>query len=172
MHLQHGHEVAWLHAYVPELSCAALGFGCHVQTCQLRLCKALAAFYKLSNNLTDPWDNEMGWELTTSTPCERLVAGSPRQAVYCSWYGITCCTPEKLAQRHCSAVNSIVALELPINNINCSLDHPQLLPSMTTLHDCGMRIMNLEANNMIGALSDGWGALDKLIVFNIGKSPA
>lgn len=97
------------------------------------------------------------------------MAGSPRQAVYCSWYGVTCCTPQSMADRRCSAVNSVTALDLPINNLNVSLSNPVLLPSLKILHDCGMRVLNFEANNLIGGFSDEWGDLDKLTVFNFGK---
>jgi hypothetical protein len=143
-----------------------------MQACQLRLCTALADFYKTTNNHTDPWDNESGWELTSSTPCQRLVAGSPRQAVYCSWYGVECCTPQGMADRSCSAVNTITALELSINNLNASVEDPALLRSLKTLHDCGMRVLNLEANNLIGAIPDAWGSLNKLLVFNLGEQAA
>jgi hypothetical protein len=141
-----------------------------LQACQLRLCKALANFYRVSNNVSDPWDNELGWELTSTQSCERLVAASPRQAVYCSWYGVTCCTPQSMADRRCSAVNTVTALDLPINNLNVSLSNPVLLPSLKTIHGCGMRVLNLEANNLIGGFSDEWGDLDKLTVFNFGKT--
>lgn len=143
-----------------------------MQACQLRLCNALADFYKTTNNLTDPWDNEFGWELTTTTPCQRLVAGSPRQAVYCSWYGVECCTPQGMADRRCAAVNTVTALGLTINNLNASVEDPALLRSLKSLHDCGMRVLNLEANNLIGAIPDAWGSLNKLLVFNLGEQPA
>jgi hypothetical protein len=63
----------------------------------------------------------------------------------------------------------VLKLELPINNINASVENPGLLSSLKTLHGCGMRVLNLEANNLIGALSDEWGDLDRLIVFTMGK---
>lgn len=143
----------------------------HAQACQLRLCNALADFYKTTNNLTDPWDNEFGWELTATMPCQRLVDGSPRQAVYCSWYGVECCTPQGMADRRCAAVNTVTALELTINNLNASVEDPALLRSLKSLHDCGMRVLNLEANNLIGALPDAWGSLNQLLVFNLGEWP-
>lgn len=139
------------------------------QACQLRLCRAFAVIYKISNNLTDPWDNERGWQATATVPCERLTAGTPRQATYCSWFGVTCCTPDAMRAGECSAVNTVMALDLPINNLNVSLENPQLLPNLKVLHDCGMRVLNLEANNIIGALSDDWGQLNKLTVFNFGE---
>lgn len=140
-----------------------------LQACQLRLCKALATFYRLSSNTSDPWDDEKGWETTTTIPCERLVASSPRKAVYCSWFGITCCTPEQMSGGHCSALNTVIALDLRINNLNVSVENPELLPCLKTLHGCGMRVLNLEANNVIGAFSDDWGDLNKLVVFNFGE---
>lgn len=140
-----------------------------MQPCQLRLCQALADFYKASNNITDPWDNEYGWEKTSNMSCEQLIKGSNRQAEYCSWWGVRCCTPQGMADGRCSAVNTIVALELPINNINCSLQNPLVLPSFKILHGCGMRVLNLEANNIIGYLSEDFGELNKLIVFNFGE---
>lgn len=142
-----------------------------MQACQLRLCHSLAAFYKAANNLTDPWDNERGWQLTEKQSCERLVGPNPRgQAVYCTWFGLSCCTPALMAKNECWALNTIIALELSINNINVSLANPAVLPSMKALHDCGMRVLNLEANNVAGPISDEWGTLDKLLVFNIGES--
>lgn len=145
------------------------------QACQLRLCQAFANIYKASNNESDPWDNEEGWELTATAPCSRLVgAGAPgsRGAAYCSWFGISCCTPQALAARGCAALNTVTALELPINNLNVSLAHPLLLPSLRALHGCGLRVLNLEANNIVGSFSDDWAALDKLTVFNFGAHAA
>jgi hypothetical protein len=134
------------------------------------MCQALADIYRASNNASDPWDNEKGWELTSTAPCSKLVArGSPRQAVYCSWFGITCCTPTGVAGGECSVVNGVTALELPINNLNVSLGNPLLLPSLHKLHDCGMRVLNLEANNIIGPFTDAWGELHRLTVFNFGE---
>lgn len=142
---------------------------CCMQPCQLRLCQALADFYKASNNITDPWDNEYGWEKTSTMSCEQLIKGSNRQAEYCSWWGVRCCTPQGMADGRCSAVNTIVALKLQINNVNCSLQNPLVLPSFKILHGCGMRVLNLEANNIIGYLSEDFGELNKLIVFNFGE---
>lgn len=119
---------------------------------------------------SDPWDDEYGWELTTTTPCEQLVGQAPqRQAVYCSWFGITCCSPEAVAVGNCSTVNSVYSVHLVINNLNASVGDIKMVRPMQQLHDCGMRSLNLEANNLVGQFHPAWGGLKDLLVFNFGK---
>jgi hypothetical protein len=143
--------------------------GACARACQLHLCRALAAIYKTSNNASDPWDNERGWELTATTPCETLVSrGGPRGAVYCSWFGLTCCTPADVAAGRCTTVNTIRAVELPINNLNVSVANPKLIAAFQDVHDCGMSVLNLEANNLIGALTLAWGNMEHLTYINMG----
>ncbi|KAF6265314.1 hypothetical protein COO60DRAFT_1039404 [Scenedesmus sp. NREL 46B-D3] len=40
---------------------------------------------------------------------------------------------------------------------------------MQQLHDCGMRSLNLEANNLVGQFHPAWGGLKDLLVFNFGN---
>jgi hypothetical protein len=140
------------------------------RACQLHLCQALADFYRLSNNVTDPWDDESGWETTASVPCEQLVGarGRPR-AVYCSWFGITCCTPAGITAGNCSAVNAIGGLVLPINNMNVSMANTSWLGAIQRLHGCGLTVLNIEANNLVDNIIDEWGTLTNLTVLNLGE---
>lgn len=103
--------------------------------------------------------------------CEQLVGrGAQRQAVYCRWFGITCCTPEGMAAGNCSAINSVYSIQMPINNLNASVGNIEMVQPMQQVHDCGMRILNLEANNLVGQFHPAWGALKDLLVFNYGES--
>jgi hypothetical protein len=58
---------------------------------------------------------------------------------------------------------------MPINNLNASVGDIRVVQPMQQLHDCGMRILNLEANNLVGQFHQAWGGLKDLRVFNFGK---
>lgn len=151
-------------------SCPGVAGGVCGRTCQLHLCQALADFYRLSNNLTDPWDDERGWETTATVPCQQLVgAGGRPRAVYCDWFGITCCTPAGIAAGNCSAVNAIGGLALPINNMNASMANTSWLGAIQRLHGCGLTVLNIEANNLVDNIIDAWGSLTNLTVLNLGE---
>ncbi|WIA30200.1 hypothetical protein OEZ86_000292, partial [Tetradesmus obliquus] len=150
--------------------CPGVSGGVCGRACQLHICNALGRFYRATLNETDPWDNEYGWELTATTTCEQLVGrGAQRQAVYCRWFGITCCSPEGMAAGNCSAINSVYSIQMPINNLNGSVGNIEMVQPMQQVHDCGMRILNLEANNLVGQFHPAWGALKDLLVFNYGN---
>lgn len=158
---------------VAELKCpGASGAACGRQ-CQTHICEVLTQFYRVSNNVSDPWDNEDGWQRTTTTPCTVLVAGTgrPQQAAtYCSWFGVMCCTPAAVAVGNCTIIDTVAGLNMPMNNLNVSLGNQQFIAAIQQLHDCGMTVLDLEANNLSGNMTDrGWSNLVNLRVINFGK---
>ena len=124
-------------------------------------------------------DNEDGWQDTARMPCERILGGPAGQAggagaappAYCRWFGVECCSPGGLAARNCSALHAVTGLRMPINNLNASVSNPDMLRPLVALHSCGLVSINLEASNLIGSLTDGWGALVNLEVLNLGMAP-
>uniref|UniRef100_A0A383WDG8 Guanylate cyclase domain-containing protein n=1 Tax=Tetradesmus obliquus TaxID=3088 RepID=A0A383WDG8_TETOB len=150
-------------------SCPGVSDGVCGSSCQLYLCEALATFYKVTNNVSDPWDKEYGWQRVKSTPCSKLVtpvaaAGSP---AYCRWWGITCCQAADVAKGDCSAVHGIKAIDLPINNLNASLSNPGMVSSLLSIHACGLTVLNLEANNLAGSIPEQYSQLVNLKVLNL-----
>lgn len=147
----------------------AIGSTCTVQ-CQLRICQALSGLYTASNNVSDPWDNEQGWDSLKSQPCQQLVNRRPAQRpAYCSWHGVICCSTAHVAQQRCNLLHSVLGLNLMVNNLNVSLEDPRLFRSLKTLHDCGMFMLNMENNNVIGRLTSQWGQLERMQYLNLGK---
>eukprot|EP00882_Tetradesmus_deserticola_P003941 GHRQ01004167.1.p1 GENE.GHRQ01004167.1~~GHRQ01004167.1.p1 ORF type:complete len:529 (+),score=216.66 GHRQ01004167.1:433-2019(+) len=150
--------------------CPGVSGGVCGKGCQLHTCEALGRFYRATLNESNPWDDEHGWELTSTMSCEQLVERATlRRAVYCSWFGITCCTPEAVAAGNCSMVNSVYGVRLVINNLNASVSDVRMVHPMQQLHDCGMRSLNLEANNLAGQFHPAWGGLKHLLDFNFGN---
>jgi len=149
----------------PGVSAGACGL-----QCQKYLCEVLSVFYRSSFNSSEPWDNQEGWQLTTSMPCSRIVGDQPRRRPsYCSWFGITCCTPEFVALGNCSVVNTVSALRLPVNKLNVSLSDEDFVTSIQQLHACGLTVLDLEANQLSGQISPKFGSLVNLTVINIGE---
>lgn len=140
--------------------------------CQLRICESLADLYRASNNVSDPWDDDDGWRLTTTQSCRQLLAQSPPGAPpsYCSWHGVRCCEQADTTEQRCYLLDSVSALNLAINNLNVSLENPVFFGSVKTLHDCGMFILNMESNNIAGRMTEDWGQLPHLRYLNIGAS--
>eukprot|EP00878_Enallax_costatus_P004317 GHUV01004548.1.p1 GENE.GHUV01004548.1~~GHUV01004548.1.p1 ORF type:complete len:1095 (+),score=312.31 GHUV01004548.1:392-3676(+) len=152
-----------------EVKCPGVLNGLCGPECQVYLCKSLAAFYKVTRNVSDPWDNEEGWELTAERSCEDLVAQSPTEAIYCNWFGIGCCHADSIAAGNCSAEDTVYSIRLPINNLNASVGNPNVLEPLQQLHGCGLHILDLEANNLVGQMSDLWGDLFHLRLLNLGN---
>eukprot|EP00878_Enallax_costatus_P012841 GHUV01013409.1.p1 GENE.GHUV01013409.1~~GHUV01013409.1.p1 ORF type:complete len:602 (+),score=76.08 GHUV01013409.1:316-2121(+) len=152
----------------PAVSGAACG-----RQCQTHLCDVLSQIYKVSNNASDPWDNEQGWQQTATAACASLVAKTAEQgpAVYCSWFGVLCCTSAAVAAGNCTILNTVSGLNMPMNNLNVSLANPQFVSAIQQLHDCGLTVLNLEANNLSGEMRDKqWTGLDNLRVINFANS--
>lgn len=150
---------------------AVSSVGCGRQ-CQTHLCNALAQVFRASNNVSDPWDNSKGWKLTATESCTALVAEAAHQtpAVYCSWFGVLCCTPAAIAAGNCTILDTVSALSMPMNNMNVSLENSEFMSAIQQLHDCGLTVLNLEANNLSGQVKDKqWGGLRGLRVINIGE---
>lgn len=115
------------------------------------------------------WDREDGWELTSRFSCDELVAQSPNEAAYCNWFGITCCHPEAVQAGNCTAIDTIYSIRMPINNLNASVGNPKLVQPLQQIHDCGLKILDLEANNLVGQMSELWGGLNQLWLLNFGE---
>lgn len=156
---------------VTPATCPGLVGGRCSPACQLNLCRSLARVYAISNNASDPWDNEDGWADTATRSCEQLAAARPRGGppLYCDWWGITCCDGELLEAGNCTTLGAVYAIELPINNLNVSMADGHLVDAMTRIHGCGLTVLNLEANNIAGPISPAWGNLNHLSVFNFGN---
>jgi hypothetical protein len=139
--------------------------------CQLHICEALVDFYKVSNNASDPWDEEEGWTDSETKSCQQLlsVPGKNGMPAYCDWYGVQCCDAQRRAQNQCYVLGSVRGLYQQMNNLNMSLENPVLIRSMKTLHDCGMVIFDVEGSNVVGKLTDDWGHLRHMQYFNIGE---
>lgn len=138
------------------------------------MCRQLAAFYSATNNISEangPWDEEGGWELTSSRSCEQLLPASStqqQQPAYCSWFGISCCTAADLSEGACTAIGAVAAIDLPLNNLNASISDAAFLQPVQQLHACGLTTLNLEANSFSGTLSDEWGRLVHLQKLDLG----
>lgn len=153
--------------------------------CQLRICKALADLYRVSNNASDPWDEERGWQLTETTDCQQLLdlqltrsgqrqppnkqQQQPQPPGYCTWNGVTCCDQDLLDKQECWLKHSIKGLSFSNNNLNVSLENAVFIRSLVTLHDCGLTALDFENNNIMGSLTNAWGALKHLQYLNLGE---
>jgi hypothetical protein len=60
-------------------------------------------------------------------------------------------------------------VQLAINNLNASVGDIEMVRPMQQLHDCGLRVLNLEANDLTGQFHPAWGGLKDLLVFNFGE---
>lgn len=171
------HTGATTKAAVAAQICPGVIRGTCSSACQLHVCEALGRFYQVSNNVSDPWDNEDGWQLTIQTPCTQLIRRTASQAataagaaVYCSWYGVNCCTAPAVASGNCTVMNAVAGIELQMNNLNASLQDPALLEAIGKLHACGLTVLNLEANNLSGEMVyEGWSSFVNLRLINVGE---
>jgi hypothetical protein len=142
--------------------------------CQRALCESLGVFFNASYNASNPWNDTTGWELTQTLGCARLVtpAAAARPA-YCQWPGIACCGPADAAAGRCKVVHAIANLSLAVNQVNCSVSDPRFLGVLDQLHACGMVVLNLEANEIGGALPRGrLGRLTNLVILDLGERAA
>ena len=158
-------------AAIPALpDCPGLAGGVGGLPCQLVVCGALGTFWRISYNVSLPWNEITGWELTKSLGCGRLVtAAAAARPAYCKWPGITCCTPQAAAAGACRAVHAVTNISMPVNQVNVSISDQQLLGVFDQLHACGLRGLNLEANEISGDLPQGrLGRLTHLAILNLG----
>ncbi|KIZ04553.1 hypothetical protein MNEG_3403 [Monoraphidium neglectum] len=136
------------------------------------LCESLGVFFNASYNASNPWNDTTGWELTQTLGCARLVtpAAAARPA-YCQWPGIACCGPADAAAGRCKVVHAIANLSLAVNQVNCSVSDPRFLGVLDQLHACGMVVLNLEANEIGGALPQGrLGRLTNLVILDLANN--
>jgi len=140
--------------------------------CQRTVCNALAGFFRLSYNESMPWNDITGWETTQTLGCERLITpAADTRPVYCSgWPGLACCAPQDAAAGKCGVVNSVANISLAVNQVNVSASEPGLFDALEQLHACGLVVLDLEANEMSGELSERFGRLTDLRVLNLGAS--
>lgn len=127
--------------------------------------------YRASNNISDPWDEEHGWEDTTTQSCQQLLSSPAQngQPAYCQWHGVSCCSAQDAAQGNCYLLNSVVGVNAAMNNLNVSLEDPVLLKALKVLHGCGLLMLDMESNNIVGRLTEEWGQLKHLQYFNLGE---
>eukprot|EP00878_Enallax_costatus_P028372 GHUV01030644.1.p1 GENE.GHUV01030644.1~~GHUV01030644.1.p1 ORF type:complete len:284 (+),score=40.51 GHUV01030644.1:200-1051(+) len=157
-------------------ACPGLQQGVCSAACQLATCIALAGFYSSTLNETRhgldtrSWTNRYGWDLTKTQSCPQLLAAQDSPPSHCSWYGVTCCTAEALAQQDCGSVYSIVEIKIQVNGVNGSIADPQVIQSIVQLHSCGLTRLNLEGNDLAGTIGSEWGLLTNLTVLNLGNN--
>lgn len=156
---------------VSETCPGAAGRRCTRQ-CQLHTCQALADVYRSSNNVSDPWDQEHGWEDTATQSCQQLLAagaGAGGLPTYCGWHGVSCCTAARATNGSC-LVHGVSELNLSMNNLNVSLEDPVFFGGIKVLHDCGLTVLNLESSNVGGMVTEEWGQLDHFEVLVLANA--
>jgi hypothetical protein len=127
--------------------------------------------YRSSNNVSDPWDQEHGWEDTATQSCQQLLATDGHAdalPTYCSWHGVSCCTAARAANGSC-LVHGVSELNLSMNNLNVSLENPVFFGGIRALHDCGLTVLNLESSNVGGMVTEEWGQLEHFEVLDLGE---
>jgi hypothetical protein len=67
-------------------------------------------------------------------------------------------------------VNGVASLAIKADNVNGSFSNPSLMDATEQLHACGMVGLNLESNDISGALEPRWGRFTNLTVLNLGGS--
>lgn len=113
-----------------------------------------------------------GWELSQAVSCQELIAAQVLTdgPVYCAWHGVVCCTSELVAAGACVAPHAIHALKLGNNRLNGDLADDDFIQSLQHLHECGLRHLDLEANELWGPLTDELiTAVPDLQYLNLGK---
>lgn len=126
--------------------------------------------YRSSNNVSDPWDQEHGWEDTATQSCQQLLAAADADGPppYCSWHGVACCTAARAANGSCLA-QGVSELNLSMNNLNVSLENPVFFGGIKALHDCGLTSLNLESSNVAGRVTEEWGQLQHMEFLDLGE---
>lgn len=155
--------------------CPGLQQGICTESCQSAICAALSSFFKSTFNesrrgvATKSWAIQTGWNLTRTQSCKQILSARSSRPSYCSWYGVTCCAQEAIAEQQCKAVHSVAELKMQVNGINGSVDDPAVMQSMLQLHACGLTRLVLQGNDMSGSLSPAWGFMTNLTVLDLGK---
>jgi hypothetical protein len=152
--------------------CPGIAGGVCALPCQRVICGALSDFLAITYNASLPWNNVTGWELTTTLGCGRLVTpAAAARPPFCGWPGLACCEPRQAALGHCSVINAVANITMPVDQVNVSLSNAGFLDTLEQLHACGLVVLDLEANELTGTISPRFGALHNLRVLNVGASP-
>jgi hypothetical protein len=159
-------------ALVPAPACPGVVRGVCTLPCQRRTCEHLAAFFRLTNNETQPWHSAGTWEVTRKSPCASIVAAGAaaagRPPPYCSWLGVACCDVRGVAAGLCGVVHAAANLSIRADNVNGSVSDPALMDAIEGLHACGLVGLDLESNDVAGELGPRWGRLKGLMWLNLG----
>lgn len=155
--------------------CPGLQQGVCTGACQTATCSALARFFSSTfvesrqGLETKSWADDTGWEITRTQSCQQILAAKGTIPSYCSWYGVTCCSAEDVAQQDCSGLNTVVELKVPVNGVNGSVADPTVVQSILQLHACGLKHLSLPGNDLSGSIGSDWGMLSNLTVLDLGK---
>lgn len=77
-----------------------------------------------------------------------------QEPVYCSWYGVECCTTQRAAAGAYAAPQAVSALRLSNNRLNGDIAAEDFINSLQQLNECGLQHLDLEANDLWGLLTD------------------
>eukprot|EP00878_Enallax_costatus_P047112 GHUV01057509.1.p1 GENE.GHUV01057509.1~~GHUV01057509.1.p1 ORF type:complete len:552 (+),score=103.69 GHUV01057509.1:2259-3914(+) len=144
--------------------------------CQQATCTALAAFFNSTYNGTNPtikpWRFRNGWSDLEIQSCSQLVAATPIGGLpaYCSWFGLTCCTPPLAAAGYCTNLATVLEVKVEVNGLNGSIEGPDFQQSIGQLHACGLKSLTVTGNALSGSLTDFWGQLVNLNVLGLAKN--
>jgi hypothetical protein len=158
----------------PPPTCPGVSGGVCTLPCQRATCQALAEFFRITYNASQPWHHPQTWEALRGAPCAALVpaaaAAAGRPPAYCRLRGVTCCAPAGVKEGLCGVVHAVANLTLNAEHINGSLSNLALMDAFETLHACGMEGLNLEQNDVSGSLLPRWGRLTGLRWLNLGAA--
>lgn len=158
-------------------SCPGLVGGACKLPCQRVTCEALGTFFRLTFNKSLPWEQPQTWNITLVQPCEKIIPARvpgqqpPRRPAYCSWYGISCCSPAEKAAGSCPIVDGVANISLASDSVNGSLSDGAFMDALEQLHACGLVGLDLEANDMSGEIDgERWAKLTNLKVLNLANN--
>jgi hypothetical protein len=155
----------WTQRPLPD--CPGLGNGQCTQRCRETTCGALAEFFRITYNESNPWEDDTGWASLKTQTCQQLLSRPSPTPPYCGWLGLTCCTGVDAATGKCAGAGALQALRLEAMQANASITDPEWLASVTQLHSCGLTEFTIDSANLSGNLTDGWGRLTNLTILEL-----
>ena len=99
--------------------------------------------------------------------CSEYISEPSTPPRYCrGWYGVTCCADPAaprvmsslLLSPQCLFAHAPANMTIRLNRINGSISDPAVWRPLLTLHECGMRVLNLESNKISGKIGPTVGA--------------